>query len=272
MTPVPPAAAAGDGLLERYRPELRHDRQERFFPENVGPPGHRAGGGRTGRIYGHVAREGRATWLQYWFFYTDNPQDRGVLRTGRHEGDWEFMQLRLGARGKPDIATLAQHAWAEGCGWSRLRRVRSGGDEVPVVFVANGSHATYSRPGVHDRPFPDPNDEADGRGRRVRPPVTRIDDARPAWVASRAQWGGSRAGWVPGEQDSPRGPRYQEDERWSKPSRFHRERAIACGAAPPRRAWQTALTAGLALVALGAAIALVTRAATTRRRRSRPRG
>ena len=141
-----------------------------------------------------------------------------------------------------------------------------------VVFVANGSHATYSRPGVHDRPFPDPNDEADGRGRRVRPPVTRIDDARPAWVASRAQWGGSRAGWVPGEQDSPRGPRYQEDERWSKPSRFHRERAIACGAAPPRRAWQTALTAGLALVALGAAIALVTRAATTRRRRSRPRG
>ena len=123
------------------------------------------------------------------------------------------------------------------------------------MFIANGSHAIYSRPGVHDRPFPDPNDEADGRGRRVRPALERIEDTRPGWVAWPGRWGASRAGIVPGEQDSPRGPRFQEDERWSRPSSFHRERAIACGSQPPRRAWQTALTLGLVLLASGAVIA-----------------
>lgn len=216
-----------------------------------------AGGGGRRRIYGHVAREGRTTWLQYWLFYADNPQDRGVVRTGRHEGDWEFMQLRVDARGRPDLATLAQHHWAEGCAWSRLRHVEAGGRAVPVVFVAKGSHATYSRPGVHDRPFPDPNDEAGGRGRRMRPALERIYDGRPAWVAWPGRWGASRAGFVPGEQDSPRGPRFQEDERWSRPSTFHRRRAIPCGSQPPRRAWQTALTGALALLGACAAIALL---------------
>lgn len=38
-------------------------------------------------VYGHVVRgtDGRE-WLQYWRFSTYNPQDRGIVRTGRHEG------------------------------------------------------------------------------------------------------------------------------------------------------------------------------------------
>lgn len=120
----PGAAAARQGALERYRPELRYDSRERLFAERVGPTGHRAHGGGGDRVYGRVARERRETWLQYWLFYRQNTQDRGVLRTGRHEGDWEFVQLRLGPGGGPDLATLAQHRWAEGGPWRRLRRVR----------------------------------------------------------------------------------------------------------------------------------------------------
>ena len=143
---------------------LRYHSAARCFARPVGPPGRRALGGRGERVYGHVAREEGRTWLQYWLYYTHNPQDRGALRTGRHEGDWEFLQLRLGKDRRPDLATLAQHRWAEGCRWNQLRR-EGRGRAVPVVFIANGSHATYSRPGTHDRPWPDPNDEADGRGR-----------------------------------------------------------------------------------------------------------
>ena len=31
------------------------------------------------------------------------------------------------------------------------------------------------------------------------------------------RWGGARAGWVPGEMDSPRGPPFQPQGRWSDP-------------------------------------------------------
>jgi len=251
--PALPSTEASDHRtpLERYRPVLRYDSAERHFAQPVGPVGRRARGGTGERIYGHLAREDGQTWLQYWLFYAYNPQDRGLLRTGRHEGDWEFLQLRLGDDGRPDLATLAQHSWAEGCRWSELARQRVGGDEAPVVFIANGSHATYSQPGTHDRPFPDPNDEADGHGGRTRPPLEVIDDDRPAWVADRGRWGNSRAAVIPGEQSSPHGPRFQEDGRWQQPASYHHEQTIPCGAAPPRRTWQTVLTLALALLMVG---------------------
>ena len=31
------------------------------------------------------------------------------------------------------------------------------------------------------------------------------------------RWGATRAGWVPGEMDSPRGPAFQPQGRWSDP-------------------------------------------------------
>jgi hypothetical protein len=76
---------------------------------------------------------------------------------------------------------LAQHSWAERCAWSELE---TSGD-APVLYVANGSHATYAMPGTHDRPFPDPNDEGDGAGPEVRPAASPIDDGSPAWVDAR---------------------------------------------------------------------------------------
>ena len=153
-----------------------------------------------------------------------------MLRTGRHEGDWEFAQVRLDARGRPDRLTLAQHSWAESCSWEQVRtRARA-----PVLYPANGSHATYTRAGTTDRPFPDPTDEADGRGRSVRPGLMPFGP----WVHRRSPWGDSRAGWVPGEQSSPLGPAFQDDDRWRDPSAYDRS-ARPCGSGAPGRPWQT---------------------------------
>lgn len=289
---APAGAAAQPGeieLVERHRPVLRYDSDERRFAVSVdaltgaseigrengdtrGVPtpgflGSRYADGRPaesgdrlvpardpgpGRplVYGRAARDGRSRlWLQYWLFFTDNPQDRGIVRTGRHTGDWELVQLRLGRDRRPVEATFAQHTWAEGCAWGELEREA----DAPVVFVANGSHALYPRAGRADRPWPDPNDEADGRGRRVRPPVQSVRADTPRWMAWPGHWGEDDAGWVPGEQSSPRGPAFQPD-RWDDPGRFHAAEARACGTGPPGRPWQTVLT--IVLVLALAAVAL----------------
>lgn len=198
-------------------------------------------------VYGHVARGSDGhRWLQYWLFYEDNPQDRGVVRIGRHASDWEFAQVRLDARGRPDRLTMAQHSWAETCAWGSVER--SGG--APVLYVAHASHAIYARPGTQDRPWPDPNDEADGQGRRVRPSVRVIDERSPAWVAWPGRWGESVARPVPAESSSPRGPAFKHDRRFQDPSSFD-SGARPCGSGPPGRAWQTpALVAPVAVVAL----------------------
>ena len=245
------AADRPTDALDRFRPILVYSEQEQYFAQPVSLPPRSADVRHGDRVYGHIAREGGDAWLQYWLFYAYNPQDRSPLGTGHHEGDWELVQFRLGADGGPDLATLSQHSWAEGCDWAQLER-RSG---VPVLYVANGSHATYSRPGDYDRPFPDPTDEADGEGREVRPAVTPITDDDPAWVLYDGRWGGTEAGWVPGESPSPLGPRFQESGAWDSPSSFHDERARDCRSGAPGRPWQTPLAA--LFVALLVTLALI---------------
>lgn len=162
-------------------------------------------------VYGRVVRRGGRTWLQYWVFYLYNPQDRGILRTGRHEGDWELVQIELGRDRRPLGATYAQHAFAERCVWSDVEH-RGG---RPVVYVANASHASHFRAGVHKtRWFPDPVDEADGSGAVLHPEV----ESFRGWSAWPGRFGASRGGIVPGEQSSPRGPAFQEP--WSDPAGF----------------------------------------------------
>lgn len=186
-------------------------------------------------LYGHAVRDrDGARWLQYWLFYEDNPQDRGLLRTGRHAGDWEFLQVRIGAAGRPDRITMAQHAWAESCAWEEVER--SAG--APVLYVAHGSHATYHRPGTKDRQWPDPNDEADGGGRRARPALKVITANSPGWVAWPGRWGETQRSFVPAESSSPRGPAYKDDRRFQNPGAYDAS-ARPCGSRPPGRVWQT---------------------------------
>jgi hypothetical protein len=205
-------------------------------------------------VYGRVARDaGGRLWLQYWLYFAANTQDRGILHTGRHAGDWEVMQIGLDAARRPAAVTFAQHSWAEGCAWPEVRHA----GQAPVAYVANGSHALYPRAGTADRPFPDPDDEADGRGRAARPPVQHIDERSPSWIGYSGRWGGSEAGPIPGEQSSPRGPAFQP-ERWDDPARFHMS-ARPCGAGPPGRPWQTVLTLAVVVAAVAAGVAVLAR-------------
>jgi VPS62-like protein len=154
-------------------------------------------------------------WLQWWMVFARNDQDRGIVRTGRHAGDWEMVQVRRDG----SEAVFAQHSGAERCPASAFETR----DGRLVVYVANGSHAAYFRPGVRDRMWPDPNDEADGRGLAVTPRVERLGD----WARWPGRWGGAQAGWVPGEMDSPRGPAFQPQGRWTDPEGWAR-RARPC--------------------------------------------
>jgi hypothetical protein len=123
--------------------------------------------------------------------------------------------VRVDSAGKPLEAVYAQHSGAERCGWPAVRTRGA----APVAFLANGSHAAYFRPGVRDRTFPDPNDEAEGRGRVQRPRLVIVDEHVPAWMRFRGRWGDSRAR-LPFEQSSPRGPAFQPQGRWSDPGGF----------------------------------------------------
>lgn len=250
------AASASDRtLLERHRPLLVYDRSERRRAVAVEPlvreglpprlsdkptaPDARA------VAYGRVVRDAGRVYLQYWLFSTYNSHDRGILRTGRHEGDWELVQLSLGADGEPVTGTLTQHSAAERCSWQQLERDAS----APRIYVANGSHALYPRRGVHDRPFPDPNDEARGGGPTTRPELRRIHDDRPAWIRWQGRWGASRAGIVPAEQPSPRGPAFQ-GLRWSDPAGFEAG-ARACGTPAPGLRWLVPALIAFACLGLG---------------------
>jgi hypothetical protein len=189
-------AALSALLLTIPSPVLVHDSHERFRATSVP----RSGGGQV--VY---AREAGG-WRQYWIYFAANPQDRGVLRSGRHAGDWELVQYRVDGR----EAVYAQHSGAERCASFEMR------DGHPVVYLAEGSHAAYFHAGARDRMWPDPNDFADGRGEVQRPRVEPVTARSPAWMRYPGRWGGAVAGWFPPEQSSPRGPAFQ-GVRWDDP-------------------------------------------------------
>jgi hypothetical protein len=238
------AAPAGAATpLERHSPVIVHASGEPSPLGRVAGPGSIQSGNPT--VYGRAD----GAWLQYWLAYPDNPQDRGIVRTGRHEGDWELVQVHLGAGARPDSIVVAQHSGAERCGWAVVERAGA----RPVIYVARGSHASYLRAGVRDRTWPDPNDEADGRGTRVRPRLTTIDEGSPSWMRFADRWGGAPASSIPGESDSPRGPAFQ-GVRWDDPDAFatsarscRAERCRALGACDGRET-----LVGGALLVLGA--------------------
>jgi hypothetical protein len=246
-----PASARGD-LLSRYRPVIVHDSGEQHPLTSV-----RAFAGQVPGVTDERERPtvyGRRTghWLQYWLLYPYDSERSGLLGTGAHAVDWELVALELRRR-RPVRAVYAQHESAESCGYGFARR----GGARPVVYVARGSHASYFVPGVRDRTWPAPNDVADGRGLRLRPRVERITARSPDWMTYPGRWGTTRAGRLPGDRDSPRGPAFQ-GLRWDDPD------AWAAAAHPCTRAdcnrrgecdeRETLIAGGLAL--LGLALAL----------------
>ena len=168
------------------------------------------------RIHGHAVRDAAGRlWLQYWFFHYYN--DKAFLGVGLHEGDWEMIQVRLGADEQPQQATYAQHQGGERCTWDALEHAATPDGPAPVVYSARGSHASYFTRGSYPE-APIVPDHCDGKGPRLRPGLIVISDAAPAWAAWRGRWGSTRAraAW---ESNSPSGP--HEHAQWRDPSAFH---------------------------------------------------
>lgn len=203
-------------------------------------------------VYGRARRdEEGSVWLQYWlFFYYD---DRGMLGLEQRQGDWEMVQVRINAKGRPDAMTFPRHSTAESLGWDQVMLGESEDGPVAVVHPARGSHAPLPRPGTFRAPVvPDHND---GDGPRVRPQLEPIGDDGPDWVLWPGRWGATRRREY-FEGDSPRGPR--EDPCWWDPAELHREgdpwadpvaaEVALTGSAPPRFAIEARREDGLAVV------------------------
>jgi hypothetical protein len=167
-------------------------------------------------------------WLQYWCFYYYN--DKAFLGFGLHEGDWEMVQVGLGANDQPEQVTYAQHKEARRCAWDEVERddTEDGPAMAPVVYSARGSHASYFTTGR----FPGQvvSDHNDGGGPKVRADVLVLDDAGPPWASWPGYWGSTRA-TNPLESDSPRGP--VEHGQWGDPADFHRDAAPRDDSPPP---------------------------------------
>ncbi len=167
--PTADAAPSDEQLLERHRPLLRYDAQERYFAQPAEDPGDMQAG--PDLVYGHVARESGETYLQYWLFFAENTQDRGIFKTGRHEGDWELVQVGLGDEGEAEEVTFSQHSSAETCAIGDAEVE----DGRVVAYVANGSHALYPAPGNRGPAVPGP-ERRSGRHRAHGSPAGRFRD------------------------------------------------------------------------------------------------
>jgi hypothetical protein len=172
------------------------------------------------RVYGRPVQRDGMTYLQYWFWFYYNPKD--VAGRGRHEGDWEMIQLRLEGE-QPKCAVYAQHDHAFREDWANIRRHPAPDGPHPVVYVAAESHASYFQDGTH--PSFGRADNAYGDGKEVLP---QLDDFGE-WVMWHGRWGNSKGifAWVPiiripPTGTSPKSPGHQ-NPKWDDPPKFERD-------------------------------------------------
>ena len=156
--------------------------------------------------------------VQYWLFSLYNDWN------DRHEGDWEMIQLLFEADDvagalatSPSTVAFAQHEGAELSDWEGGPLQVSGGSH-PVVFVAEGSHASYFSAEQWFGKSAQSGfgcDNTLGPGRRVEPQVTLLDEAAPpAWLGFEGHWGEQR----PSFNNGPTGPITKT--QWTAPVRW----------------------------------------------------
>ncbi len=102
-----------------------------------------------GRILHETDRKANHwTILQYHFFYAFNDWRLAANGINHHEGDWEMVAVYL-KNDEPHTVLFSQHGAGNIEKWKNIRlAVDKEGKATthPVVYVALGSHANYSRP------------------------------------------------------------------------------------------------------------------------------
>ncbi len=171
------------------------------------------------RAYGRIASHGGLTWLQYWLWFYYNPKH--LLGAGRHEGDWELVQIGLSRSGTPEVVTCSQHETGEARAWDKVRRHAGPDGEHPLIYVAPFSHACYFEEGAH--PYLGGIDNPDGS----RPPLMPHIEESGTWRSWPGRWGNSEGVLAPLSKGklggrSPRSPARQ-GPRWEQPLAYHRE-------------------------------------------------
>src|SRR3954471_17390601 len=109
------AAAAVSAALVAFTPVVIHDSHERFplGSADAAAPIARTTDTRPAAYGREIPARAGGRWLQYWLFYPYQDQDRGIVRTGRHAGDWELVQYRVVDDDRLIEAIYAHHSGAE---------------------------------------------------------------------------------------------------------------------------------------------------------------
>jgi hypothetical protein len=162
------------------------------------------------RLYGRVVSADRI-WLQYWIWLYYNPKN--LFGFGKHEGDWEMVQIGLGADGFPKVATYCQHDSGEARTWDEVQ-TDDPDRRRPLVFVAPLSHASYFDSGTH--PYPIGIDHPYGDGPTQSPPTEPLGP----WAKWPGRWGNSERVIARRIGNGPPSPAHQ-GLKWDDPSAFH---------------------------------------------------
>ena len=169
----------------------------------------------AGVLYGRVVPgEGGRRWLQYWWWFYYNPKN--LFGFGKHEGDWEMIQIGLGSDGRPEALAYAQHASGEARKPKDVEWVERDSGRHPVVYVSPLSHASYFEAGTH--PYPVGIDHPYGDGPEAWLPVEPFG----SWNDWPGNWG-SKDHVIAGRLGNPpRSPAHQ-GSKWKDPAAFQRK-------------------------------------------------
>ncbi|PIQ28232.1 hypothetical protein COW36_04660 [bacterium (Candidatus Blackallbacteria) CG17_big_fil_post_rev_8_21_14_2_50_48_46] len=196
-------------------------------------------------VYVNKTENGAFTYLQYWFFYSYNdtkmlggPPGGIVQKCGNHEADWEHMSLRINtqifqkARTEQDYLNaiddiyLSQHTRFQHLDrkWFRQGQLAFQGTHVQV-YPANGSHATYPRPGryfMQNLAGFKTYDINDGLGQKIDTSQGNLANIREQpWFSYGGRWGAINhdvcnlvEAVSPASNDGPYGPGHGDQPYW----------------------------------------------------------
>ncbi|MBJ7518338.1 MAG: DNRLRE domain-containing protein [Solirubrobacteraceae bacterium] len=180
----------------------------------------------TDKTYARAVRGSNdQLYLQYWFWYLDNHASSSGITN--HEGDWEYIQIRLNESLVPVVATYSQHTKSETCDWSDIETTVDG---RPIAYPSRNRHANYFKTGQFNEVVPGlgvlSQDYADGDGTTADPTAVDVT-TEPAFLRWPGRWGKTiNSSGFPIEADSPKGPKYQAT--WDPVEAENRSADVPC--------------------------------------------